>query len=97
MKISIDLPDSFVQVVDTTNYKGVPITVLYVMGKEAAYWTGRNSSADNETWEDIIKLHIARFFGEMMSERFEGDWSTTNPTGREISDPGEINFVREEY
>lgn len=96
MRISFDLPDSFVQVVDTTNYKGVPVTVLYIMGKEAAFWTGKDSVLDNQDWEDIIKNRIAHFFGEMMAERFSGEWSTENPTGREISSLPEINFVRED-
>ena len=96
MQISFDLPDSFVQVVDTTNYKGVPISVLYIMGEEAAYFRGKADFMTNKDWEDCIKREIARFFGEMIVKRWSDDWSTENPTGRGINEPNGIHFVRDD-
>lgn len=96
MQISFDLPDSFIQVVDTTNRKGVPMSVLYIMGQEAAFWIGRNSYMTNKDWEECIKMRIAEFFGEMIAKRYTDEWSTENPTGREMRDLPGIHFVRDD-
>jgi hypothetical protein len=104
MRISMDLPNELVQVVDTENYKGVPVTVLRIMGEEALFYHGRGTGKDgvaltNQDWEGIFKRRIADFLGDMLMQRpaIACDWQEDNPTGRELCDPEPINFVREEF
>lgn len=102
MQISIDLPDGFLSVDDTENYKGVPVTVLRILGEEALFYTGRGETVGmtNQDWEKAFKVRLASILGHLLLSEFPwvaDDWQTENPTGRELNEPGPINFVREEY
>lgn len=102
MQISIDLPDGFLSVDDTENYKGVPVTVLRILGEEALFYTGKGETVgmSNADWEGIFKTRIAAILGRLLlaeSKWISGDWQEENWTGRELNEPGPINFVREEY
>lgn len=100
-RISIDLPDGFLTVEDTENYKGVPVTVLRILGEEALFYTGRGESMlNNADWEDIFKRRIAAFLGKMIlaeAPHLAEDWQEENWTGRELRDPAPIEYIREEY
>lgn len=105
-RISFELPDSAVQVVDATTYKGHKVTVLYLFGKEALYYTGEGThkdgypDLDNTDWEDFVRNRMAYFFANMLMQDdvFSRDWSKENPTGREVTsnDHATIDYVRDD-
>lgn len=97
MKVQLEIPDNIVQVRDTSNQKGVPITVLSIFGEDVAYYVGKSDSDfscfDNSDWEDVVKHRMAKFFGKMIVNEFPGEWSENNPTGREISDSDRVIYL----
>lgn len=100
MEISLKLPSTVVRVRDTQNSKGNPVTVLSIFGEDVAYYVGNphdTYALSNEDWEDIALGQMARFFARAFVEKNSEEWSLENPTGREISKAGPIEFVREEY
>lgn len=97
MKLEIALPDGFVRVSDTENYKGIPITVAYLFGQEALYFIGdAESSMENADWERIFSTRMANYFADMLAQQFPDDWSIDNPTGRAIINNDTITLVRED-
>lgn len=105
MRISFDLPNELVQVIDTENYKGVPVTVLRMFGENILYFTGRQEREEtyrrnNADWEQVIRWRLADHFREILLQdsTIAANWQEDNPTGRELRDSNydEIHYVRED-
>jgi hypothetical protein len=105
MRISIDLPNEMIQVVDTENYKGVPVTVLRMFGEDILYYHGRESRSlpyqrTNGEWEQVFLWAITNHFRKVLlaNDSVSLDWQEENPTGRELRDSSEdtLHYVRED-
>lgn len=105
MRISFDLPSELVQVIDTENYKGVPVTVLRMFGEDVLYYHGRDMrnhpyQLENSDWEDVFKRLLTEFFATLFMDNTSvaRDWGKENHTGRELRDSSHdaIHYVRED-
>lgn len=103
--ISFELPDSnAVQVVDTENVKGVPVTILKLFGVTALHYHGKGVreagyTYDNKEWEELIAMRISHFLEKMLMEDefIAANWSEQSWTGREVRNANEyIHYVRDD-
>lgn len=104
MKLTIDLPGA-VRVVETSDYKGNPLTVLLLGDTEVLYAGGHQpDDLSAAAWEDIFQNRLARIFADLLLENNDGadggTWHRESPTGRETwgseSSAYEVRLVREE-
>lgn len=105
MRISFDMPDAPLSVVDATTYKGHQVTVLRMFGEDVLYYHGRKQREstypmDNGDWEDVFRYAMVDAMRKIFlaDPRIAADWQEENPTGRDVysDDLDIISFVREE-
>jgi len=85
MKLVLDIPDS-IRVVNTTDHKGNPLTVLMVDGMEVLYAQGAvPDGAHPDVWQDIFRHHLNKLLGQALlaslREEDRNVWSAESPTG----------------
>lgn len=87
MILTLKLPGA-VRVIETSDYKGNPLTVLLIGDTEVLYAEGRQpGELDASGWEDVFRSRLASILAGLLLDDGAGTlgefWHRESPTGRE--------------
>jgi hypothetical protein len=85
MRLTLDMPGN-IRVVNTTDHKGNPLSVLMVDDMEILFAEGEEPDGVTcDVWEDLFRHHLNKLLGKVLLESLrdedKGIWSAESPTG----------------